>query len=77
MRDPFPRIDGWLRAEGVRVTQIADEVGTPFYVYSAGALRGAYDDLDAAFADVPHTICYSIKSNMNLAVVRTLDGKSL
>ena len=72
MRDPFPRINGWLHAEGVPVAQLAEEVGTPLYVYSAGALRGAYDDLDAAFAGVPHTICYSIKSNMNLAVVRTL-----
>ncbi len=72
MRDPFPRIDGWLHAEGVPVVELAEEVGTPLYVYSAGALRGAYDDLDAAFAGVPHTICYSIKSNMNLAVVRTL-----
>ncbi len=72
MRDPFPRIDGWLHAEGVPLATLAEEVGTPLYVYSAGALRGAYDDLDAAFAEVPHSICYSIKSNMNLAVVRTL-----
>ena len=72
MRDPFPRIDGWLHAEGVPLAQLAEEVGTPLYVYSAGALREAYDDLDAAFAGMPHTICYAIKSNMNLAVVRTL-----
>jgi diaminopimelate decarboxylase len=72
VRDPFPRINGWLHAEGVPVAQLAEEVGTPLYVYSAGALREAYDDLDAAFAGMPHTICYAIKSNMNLAVVRTL-----
>ena len=72
MSDPFPRVSGRLHAEGVPLERIADEVGTPVFVYSATELCRAYDALDAVFAGVRHTICYSIKSNMNLAVVRTL-----
>jgi diaminopimelate decarboxylase len=72
MREAFPRIDGRLHAEHVPVERIAEAVGTPVYIYSASRLREAYDALDAAFAEVRHRICYSIKSCMNLAVVRTL-----
>jgi diaminopimelate decarboxylase len=70
--NPFPRRDGSLHVEGVPLVRIAEEVGTPCYVYSAGALRTAYDALDAAFESVPHLLCYSVKGNMNLAVIRTL-----
>ncbi len=72
MADAFPRVDGQLHAEGVPIAQIADAVGTPVYIYSATALVEAYDALDAAFSGARHLIAYSIKSNMNLAVVRTL-----
>jgi diaminopimelate decarboxylase len=72
VNDPFRRTDGWLHAEQVPVARIADEVGTPVYIYSASALAEAYDRLDACFEGVRHTICYAIKANMNLAVVRTL-----
>ena len=72
MRDPFARRDGALHAEGVPLAAIAEAVGTPVYVYSATRLCEAYDALDAAFAGVPHLICYALKSCMNLAVVRTL-----
>jgi diaminopimelate decarboxylase len=68
----FGRRDGWLHAEGVPLRHIAEEVGTPAYVYSASALAAAYDALDAAFSRVPHLLCYSVKGNMNLAVIRTL-----
>jgi len=70
--DAFQRRGGALFVEGVALSQIADAVGTPCYVYSTEALVGAYHALDSAFAGVPHTICYSLKANMNLAVVRTL-----
>ncbi|MCZ6462748.1 MAG: diaminopimelate decarboxylase, partial [Proteobacteria bacterium] len=68
----FARRDGQLFVDDVAVEVIARDAGTPLYVYSATALAAAYDALDRAFAAVPHTICYSIKSNMNLAVVATL-----
>ena len=72
MSDAFPRAGGRLHCEEVGLERIADAVGTPAYVYSATALASAYDAFDAAFAGVPHALCYSIKSNMNLAVVRVL-----
>jgi diaminopimelate decarboxylase len=70
--DAFPRAGGQLLCEGVALERIAEAVGTPAYVYSATALASAYDAFDAAFSGVPHTLCYSIKSNMNLAVVGLL-----
>ena len=72
MTDAFPRVEGHLYAEGVPLERIVHDVGTPVFVYSTMALCEAYDALAAALAPVRHTICYSIKSNMNLAVVRTL-----
>ena len=68
----FPRRDGALFAEGVALERIAEAVGTPAYVYSAGELRARYRDLARAFAGARVTICYALKANMNLAVVRTL-----
>jgi len=72
VNDPFTRTEGWLHVEKVPLARIADEVGTPVYVYSASALAEAYDTLDACCEDMRHTICYSTKANMNLAVLRTL-----
>jgi diaminopimelate decarboxylase len=64
--------DGQLRAEEVPLAQIAAAVGTPFYCYSDRALRAAYEEFATAFAGTPATICYSLKANNNLAIVRTL-----
>jgi len=46
--------------------------GTPLYVYSTSAIRRRVEDFDHAFAAVPHTICYSVKANSNLAILRLL-----
>jgi diaminopimelate decarboxylase len=70
--EAFPRRDGSLHVEDVPVSEIVEQVGTPAYLYSAGALESAHDQLDEAFAGRPHLLCYAIKANMNLAVVRTL-----
>ncbi|MEN8183847.1 MAG: diaminopimelate decarboxylase, partial [Myxococcota bacterium] len=70
--NPFPRKDGILQAEEVPLPRLAEAVDTPFYVYSASALIAAYRALDEAFENVPHLLCYSVKGNMNLAVIRTL-----
>jgi diaminopimelate decarboxylase len=72
LNEAFSRRDGRLYAEAVPIEQIAAAVGTPAFIYSASELAARYDALDAAFSAVPHTICYAIKANMNLAVVRTL-----
>lgn len=57
---------------GVPLSRIADEIGTPAYVYNAESIRARYTELDAALAGVPHRICYAVKANGNLAVLRVL-----
>ncbi len=58
--------------DGVPLSDVAREHGTPLYVYSADAIRTAYRELDEAFASHPHRIHYAMKANSSLAVVRLL-----
>ncbi len=58
-------------AEGVPVDRIIKEVGTPVYVYSHKTLTRHFQAYDQAFAAVPHLVCYSIKANSNIAVLKT------
>ncbi len=74
MNEFFPYRDGELYVEGVPVGHIAASVGTPFYVYSAGMLATRYRDFAAAFAPSAPLICYAVKANSNLAVLRLLTG---
>jgi diaminopimelate decarboxylase len=60
-----------LYCEQVAVKKIAEQVGTPFYLYSHATLSHHLATFTAAFASVPHLVCYSIKSNSNLAVLKT------
>jgi diaminopimelate decarboxylase len=59
-----------LLCEKVPVTQIARAVGTPFYLYSHGTLQHHFRIFDAAFAEVPHIVCFAVKANSNTAVLR-------
>jgi len=68
----FAYKDGVLHAEGVSLAAIADEVGTPFYCYSTATLERHYRVFDAAFSGSDTLICYSVKANSNLAVLKTL-----
>src|SRR6266536_3503784 len=68
----FGYVDGELRVEAVPFAQIAARFGTPCYVYSRAALEGAFRNFDAAFADLPHLVCYAMKANSNLAVLNLL-----
>lgn len=52
--------------------RIAADVGTPAYVYNADTVRTKYRQLSNAFADIPHRIFYSVKSNSNLSILRLL-----
>jgi diaminopimelate decarboxylase len=66
------RRGGSLFMAGVPLSAVADAVGTPAYVYNAEAVRVHYAALDAALAPIPHRICYAVKANGNLAVLRLL-----
>jgi diaminopimelate decarboxylase len=61
-----------LHCDRVPLTELRERFGTPLYVYSASMIRRRYQALDAAFRDLPHTICYSIKANSNLSILRLL-----
>ena len=69
---PFDYVGGSLAAGPVRLADIAAEVGTPVYVYSADAIEAAYREFEAVLA--PARICYATKANGNLAVLRLLAG---
>jgi diaminopimelate decarboxylase len=64
-----------LYCEDVALSKLAEQYGTPLYVYSATMIRERYDTFDAAFRDVPHTICYSVKANSNLTILSMLARK--
>lgn len=64
--------DGQLAMSGVPLDEIAARVGTPTYVYDAATIRARYQRLDAALDGIPHRICYAVKANGNLAVLRLL-----
>lgn len=61
-----------LYCEGASLADIADAAGTPAYVYSRASIEAAYRRLDRAFGALPHTVCYAVKANSNLAVLRVL-----
>ncbi len=66
------RREGTLLAGGVSLAQVASEFGTPAYVYNADVIRRQFRDLDEALAAVPHRICFAVKANSNLGVLRVL-----
>lgn len=61
---------GDMQVEGVALKTIAQQVGTPFYCYSAGALRAAWQEFASAMQGVNASVCYALKANSNLAVVK-------
>lgn len=63
--------NGKLHAEDVSLTRIAEEFGTPCYVYSKAALESAYTRFAAGFAGRDHLVCFAVKSNPSLAVLNT------
>jgi len=70
--DHFLYRDGALYAEDVAIAEIAAEVGTPFYVYSTATLERHFKLFDDALADMPHLICFAMKSLSNQAVLKVL-----
>lgn len=72
--DFFPYRAGELYAEAVPVAQIAAQVGTPFYLYSTAGFTAQYRRFADAFADERPLVCYAVKANSNLAVLRHFAG---
>ncbi|HEY1498295.1 MAG TPA: diaminopimelate decarboxylase [Acidobacteriaceae bacterium] len=64
-----------MRCEGVGMEQLARRYGTPLYVYSAGHIRERVRLFQRAFDRVPHMLCYAVKANPALAVLKLLAGE--
>jgi diaminopimelate decarboxylase len=64
-----------LHCEQVALQKLAEKFGTPLYVYSAATINERYRTFDHAFNGIPHTICYSVKANSNLSILRLLAKK--
>ena len=62
---------GDMHAEGVALKTIAAQVGTPFYCYSAGALRAALLEFNRGMKGMNASVCYAMKANSSLAVIKT------
>jgi diaminopimelate decarboxylase len=68
----FQREKSELCCDGVSLTRIAREAGTPVYVYSRALIEESFRRFDAAFAASPHLVCYAMKANGNLAILKAL-----
>ena len=70
--DAFEYRDGQLFCEQVPVADLAQKYGTPLYIYSASAFTGQLKALQVAFAEVNPLVCYSVKANSNLGILKLL-----
>jgi diaminopimelate decarboxylase len=61
-----------LHCEDIALSKLSERYGTPLYVYSAAMIRERYAAFAQAFREVPHTLCYSVKANSNLSILRLL-----
>lgn len=68
----FRYTQGELFAENVSLQSLAEQHGTPLYVYSKATVTDHFTRLDAALAPVDHLICYAVKANSNLAILSTI-----
>lgn len=70
--DHFIYRNGILHAEDVAITEIAAAIGTPFYVYSQATLTRHFRVFDEALNGMKHLICYAMKANSNIAILKIL-----
>src|ERR1017187_362530 len=68
----FRYVGNRLFCEGVAVEPLARKFGTPLYVYSQRTLTDHFRRLDAALSPLNHLVCFAMKANSNLSVLRTL-----
>ena len=64
-----------LHCDQVPLTQVAERFGTPLYAYSASTIRARVEDFEQSFQGIRHTLCYSVKANSNLEILRLLHRK--
>ena len=72
MHSTISRNNGDLFMENIALNDIADQFGTPCYVYSKRAIELNYSAYVTALGGYPHLVCYAVKSNSNIAVLQTL-----
>ncbi|MGB0068759.1 MAG: diaminopimelate decarboxylase [Isosphaeraceae bacterium] len=70
--EPFQYHDRQLYCEDVPVAELAARYGTPLYVYSQSAILETLNSLRSAFADVDPLVCYSVKANSNLGILKVM-----
>ena len=70
--EPFHYRDGQLYCEDVSASELAQRFGTPLYVYSQAAILGTLRALQGAFAEVDPLVCYSVKANSNLGILKVM-----
>ena len=68
----FSYIDGVLHAEGVPLTDVANQFGTPAYVYSRNMIESHWQEFDSALGEQSHLVCYAVKANSNIAILNLL-----
>jgi diaminopimelate decarboxylase len=70
----FGYIGGKLHCEGVAIDALVKKHGTPLYIYSQRTLTQHFQNLDRELAPLAHLVCFAVKANSNLAVLRTLSN---
>ncbi len=61
-----------LQCEGLKLSDLARQYGTPLYVYVERGFRESYEEINSALSEIEHLICYSIKTNFNMAIIRLM-----
>ncbi|MBT4798063.1 MAG: diaminopimelate decarboxylase [Verrucomicrobia bacterium] len=68
----FHYSNGSLHCEGISIADLANQYGTPLYVYSSETFRDRYTRLDGAFSSINHEVAYAVKANSNLSILSLL-----
>ena len=68
----FHYSNGSLHCEGISIADLANQYGTPLYVYSSETFRDRYTRLDGAFSSINHEVAYAVKANSNLSIISLL-----
>jgi diaminopimelate decarboxylase len=70
----FPYVKNELTVEGVRVSELVQKYGSPLYVYSGAAIRESYRRLSQSLHGLPLQICYAVKANSNIHLLKLLSS---